>query len=222
MRLPLERPLAVTHSQQRALVLPFAVEKMASKAAARVRKKEIVKVVHGALLRTNIKAQMASAAPPLGPQLGQRGLNVANFCKEFNKETGHIKQGVPVPTRVTVKPDRTYDLEICTPTSTWLLKQAAGVGRGKASKDEIVGQLSVKHIYEIAKLKVNDKALQGVPLEDVCKMLVKTCRTIGIQVQKEDLDPVKLKEFLTQRKETVDLQLKELAEKKAAKMLRTS
>lgn len=79
---------------------------------------------------------MASAAPPLGPQLGQRGLNVANFCKEFNKETGHFKQGVPLPTRITVKPDRTYDLEICTPTTTWLLKQAAGIGRGKASKGE--------------------------------------------------------------------------------------
>ncbi|CAB3402672.1 unnamed protein product [Caenorhabditis bovis] len=195
---------------------------MASKAAARVRKKEIVKVIHGALLKTNIKAQMASAAPPLGPQLGQRGLNVANFCKEFNKETGHFKQGVPLPTRITVKPDRTYDLEICTPTTTWLLKQAAGIGRGKSTKDEIVGKLSVKHLYEIARVKSRDKALVGVPLEQICQNLVKTCRTIGIAVQKEDLDPVELKEFLTQRKERVDAQLKELADKKAAKMLRTT
>ncbi|VDN38991.1 unnamed protein product [Cylicostephanus goldi] len=67
---------------------------MATKAVARVRKKDIVKVVHSALLRTNIRAQMASAAPPLGPQLGQRGVNVANFCKEFNKETAHIKPGL--------------------------------------------------------------------------------------------------------------------------------
>ncbi|CCD61715.1 Large ribosomal subunit protein uL11m [Caenorhabditis elegans] len=195
---------------------------MASKGAARVRKKEIVKVVHGALLRTNIKAQMASAAPPLGPQLGQRGLNVANFCKEFNKETGHFKQGVPLPTRITVKPDRTYDLEICTPTTTWLLKQAAGIGRGKASKDEIVGKLTVKHLYEIAKIKSRDKALQHVPLEQICRMLIKTCRTLGIDVQYHDLDPVELKEFLVARKEKVDAQLKDLADKKAAKMLRTT
>uniref|UniRef100_A0A915BJJ9 Large ribosomal subunit protein uL11m n=1 Tax=Parascaris univalens TaxID=6257 RepID=A0A915BJJ9_PARUN len=76
-------------------------------------------------------AQMATAAPPLGPQLGQRGLNVANFCKEFNKETGHIKPGALLPTRVYIKPDRTYDLEICTPTTSWLLKRAAGIRRGR-------------------------------------------------------------------------------------------
>uniref|UniRef100_A0A1I7XH58 Large ribosomal subunit protein uL11m n=1 Tax=Heterorhabditis bacteriophora TaxID=37862 RepID=A0A1I7XH58_HETBA len=108
---------------------------MASKAAVRVRKKEVVKVVHGALLKTNIRSQMASAAPPLGPQLGQRGINVANFCKEFNKETGHIKPGVVLPTRISIKPDRTYDLEICSPTTAWLLKQAAGINRGKQNSE---------------------------------------------------------------------------------------
>ncbi|KAK6013451.1 Ribosomal protein L11 domain protein [Ostertagia ostertagi] len=171
---------------------------MASK-VARVRKKEVVKVVHGALLKTNIKAQMASAAPPLGPQLGQRGLNVANFCKEFNKETGHIKPGVPLPTRISIKPDRTYDLEICTPTTSWLLKQAAGIARGKqnteSSADEIAGKISVKHVYEIAKVKSRDKVLQGVP----CRQIVQQCRMIGIQVQREDLDPVELKKFLDER-----------------------
>ncbi|KAK5970843.1 Mitochondrial ribosomal protein L11 [Trichostrongylus colubriformis] len=173
---------------------------MASK-AARVRKKEIVKVVHGAFLKTNIKAQMASAAPPLGPQLGQRGLNVANFCKEFNKETGHIKPGVPLPTRISIKPDRTYDLEICTPTTSWLLKQAAGIARGKQEPDEIVGKITVKHIYEIAKVKSRDKVLQGVPLELICQQILKQCRTLGIQVQREDLDPVELKAFLDKRRE---------------------
>ncbi|KAJ1363628.1 54S ribosomal protein L11, mitochondrial [Parelaphostrongylus tenuis] len=150
---------------------------MASKSVARVRKKEVVKVIHGALLKTNIKAQMASAAPPLGPQLGQRGINVANFCKEFNKETGHIKPGVVLPTRISIKPDRTYELEICTPTTTWLLKQAAGIARGKENEDEIAGKLSVKHIYEIAKVKSKDKCLQGVPLE-ICRYIVRSCRTL--------------------------------------------
>ncbi|VDM62522.1 unnamed protein product [Angiostrongylus costaricensis] len=195
---------------------------MSSKAVARVRKKEVVKVIHGALLRTNIRAQMASAAPPLGPQLGQRGLNVANFCKEFNKETGHIKPGVVLPTRISIKPDRTYDLEICTPTTSWLLKQAAGIARGKESKDEIAGKLSVKHIYEIAKVKSKDKCLQGVPLELICRYIVKQCRTIGIQVQREDLDPVELKSFLDERRKIVAEQLKAHADKKAAKMLRTT
>lgn len=165
---------------------------------------------------------MASAAPPLGPQLGQRGLNVANFCKEFNKETGHIKPGVPLPTRISIKPDRTYELEICTPTTSWLLKQAAGIARGKQNPGEVAGRLSVKHIYEIAKVKSRDKCLQGVPLEIICRQIVKQCRTLGIEVQHEDLDPAELKKFLDERRETVAEQLKALADKKAAKMLRTT
>ncbi|KAK6745037.1 hypothetical protein RB195_011632 [Necator americanus] len=150
---------------------------------------------------TNIKAQMASAAPPLGPQLGQRGLNVTNFCKEFNKETGHIKPGVTLPTRVLVKPDRTYTMEICSPATSWLLKQAAGIARGKSNKDEIAGKLSVKHIYEIAKVKSKDKCLVGVPLQEICRQIIKQCRTLGIEVQREDLDPVELKKFLDERRQ---------------------
>uniref|UniRef100_A0A7I4YHU9 Large ribosomal subunit protein uL11m n=1 Tax=Haemonchus contortus TaxID=6289 RepID=A0A7I4YHU9_HAECO len=195
---------------------------MATKAVARVRKKEVVKVIHGALLKTNIKAQMASAAPPLGPQLGQRGLNVMNFCKEFNKETGHIKPGVPLPTRISIKPDRSYDLEICTPTTSWLLKQAAGIARGKQNPGEVAGKISVKHLYEIAKVKSRDKVLQGVPLQFICQKMLKQCRTLGIEVQREDLDPVKLKIFLDERRRIVEEQLKALADKKAAKMLRTT
>uniref|UniRef100_A0A0N4ZG44 Large ribosomal subunit protein uL11m n=1 Tax=Parastrongyloides trichosuri TaxID=131310 RepID=A0A0N4ZG44_PARTI len=190
--------------------------------AARIKKKEVVKVIHGALLKTNIRAQCASSAPPLGPMLGQRGLNVANFCKEFNKDTSHIHTGTLLPTRISIKPDRSYDLEICTPTTTWLLKKAAGIERGKSSKDEIVGKLSVKHIYEIAKVKSKDKVMVGVPLKDICIGIIKTCRTIGIEVQKEDLNPEELKAFLENRREIVAGQLKDIADKKAAKMLRTA
>jgi len=88
---------------------------------------------------------MATAAPPLGPAIGQRGLNVANFCKEFNKVTSNIKPGqnvslemqpvypetytlgVVLPVTVSVKPDRTYDLQITTPQTAWLCRQAAGI-----------------------------------------------------------------------------------------------
>jgi large subunit ribosomal protein L11 len=89
--------------------------------------------------------------------------------------------GVPLPTFITVRPDRTYELEISSPSDEWLLKQAAGIGRSKSEKghqwhsqcveifynilDEIVGWLSVKHIYEIAKVKSQDRFLVGVPLK---------------------------------------------------------
>uniref|UniRef100_A0AC34QUR1 Mitochondrial ribosomal protein L11 n=1 Tax=Panagrolaimus sp. JU765 TaxID=591449 RepID=A0AC34QUR1_9BILA len=197
---------------------------MASKVVSRTRKKDVVKVVHGTLLRTNIRAQMATASPPLGPQLGQRGINVANFCKDFNKETGHIKPGTILPTRVSIKPDRSYELEICSPMSTFLLKRAAGIRRGSqfGSAGEVAGILSVKHLYEIAKIKSRDKTLVGVPLQEICQMLVKTCRTMGIKVQYEDLDPVEYGKFLEERREIIAKQLQEWADKKAAKMLRTA
>uniref|UniRef100_A0AC35TNU2 Ribosomal protein L11 n=1 Tax=Rhabditophanes sp. KR3021 TaxID=114890 RepID=A0AC35TNU2_9BILA len=189
--------------------------------AARLKKKDVVKVIHGIVLKTNIKAQCASAAPPLGPMLGQRGLNVSNFCKDFNKETGHIKAGAVLPTRITIKPDRTYDLEICSPATTWLLKKAAGIERGKQLVDDEVGRLSVKHIYEIALVKSKDKVLHGVPLKDICQQVIKTCRTMGIVVQKEDLNVEEMKQFLDKRRVDVAAQLKEWTDKKAAKMLRT-
>ncbi|CAD5221022.1 unnamed protein product [Bursaphelenchus xylophilus] len=193
---------------------------MASKLAGKAKKKDLVKVIHPPFIKTNIRAQMASAAPPLGPQLGQRGLNVANFCKDFNAKTSHIKPGALLPTRIYIKPDRTYDLEICSPMSTWLIKKAAGVNRAAENPGEICGFLSVKHIYEIAKVKSADRALTGVPLKEICEMLIKTCRTCGVKVQKEDLDPEVLGPFLESRKEIVAQQLQAWADKKAAKMLR--
>ncbi|KAI6192836.1 Ribosomal protein L11 domain protein [Aphelenchoides fujianensis] len=188
----------------------------------KARKKEVVKVIHNTYLKTNIRAQMASAAPPLGPQLGQRGVNVVNFCKDFNRNTEHIKPGTILPTRIDIKPDRTYDLEICTPMSTWLLKKAAGINRAGETRQDIAGKLSVKHIYEIAKIKSKDKVLVGVPLKEICAQLLKTCSNMGIQVQYEDLDPAELQKFLDERREVVQTRLKELSDKKAAKMLRST
>jgi len=195
---------------------------MASKVAAKARKKVVAKVIHNTYLSTNIRAQMASAAPPLGTQLGQRGVNVANFCKDFNRNTEHIKPGALLPTRIDIKPDRTYDLEICSPASTWLLKRAAGINRGGDGAKDLAGILSLKHIYEIAKVKSKDRALVGVPLETICRHMIITSRSIGIRVQREDLDPKELQEFLDKRREIVAQQLQDFADKKAAKMLRST
>ncbi|EFO22846.2 ribosomal protein L11 domain-containing protein [Loa loa] len=166
---------------------------------------------------------MATAAPPLGPNLGKRGINVANFCKDFNRATSNIKPGTPLPTRVTIKPDRTYDTEICTPTSMWLLMRAAGIRRGATHPcEEISGMITVKHIYEIAKIKAADKCLVGVPLKLICEQLIKTAHTIGLKVVRKDLDPVEYRKFLEERKLVVDKELKTIEEDKAAKVLRTT
>ncbi|XP_050703175.1 39S ribosomal protein L11, mitochondrial-like [Eriocheir sinensis] len=193
-----------------------------SKAGAKARtlKKAVEKVVHGNLIRTNIPAGMAIAGPPLGPMLGQRGLNIAAFCKDFNARTSHYIEGVPLPCRINVKSDRSYELVIHNPPSTFFLKQAAGIQRGAMSPGkEISGKLTLKHIYEIAKIKQQDPPLVLTPLKQICELVIGAAHSCGIEIVK-DLDPKEYGEFLEERKSVIEEQLRELQEKKEAKLLR--
>lgn len=89
------------------------------------------RVIQANLFRTVIAAQSASAGPPLGPILGKFGLNISAFCKNFNEQTKTIKQGIPLPVTVRIKPDKSFIIEIHTPPIKYYLFQAAGINRGK-------------------------------------------------------------------------------------------
>lgn len=101
-----------------------------SKVASKVKvpkKRLLQKVDHGNKMRTNIPAGLASPGPPLGPMLGLYNINIASFVKDFNEKTKHLKEGIPLPTRVFVNPDRSYVIKFHNPPTTYFLKQAAGI-----------------------------------------------------------------------------------------------
>lgn len=106
-----------------------------------------------------------------------------DFCKEFNARTAHLQPGVPTPTVIMVQPDRSFTFVTTTPPTSHFLKKAAGIEKGAAKPGhEVTGTVSLKHIYEIAKIKQSDEHMKHLPLRSVASMVVGTAKTLGIQV----------------------------------------
>lgn len=106
-----------------------------------------------------------------------------DFCKEFNARTANIEPGVPVPTLITVQPDRSFTFVTKTPAATYFLKKAAGVEKGAArAGEEVTGTVSLKHVYEIAKIKSRDDHLKHLPLQSIASTIIGSAKSIGIQV----------------------------------------
>ncbi|XP_029635591.1 39S ribosomal protein L11, mitochondrial isoform X2 [Octopus sinensis] len=171
-------------------------------------------------LKPIIPCGKAVAAPPLGPRLGQLGVAIGTFCRDFNEKTAHFKPGIPMRTKITVNPDRSYQLDLLTPPTSYFLKQAAGIEKAAmVGGGEVSGKLTLKHIYEIAKIKSEDPAFLGQSLQNICKGLIGTCRSCGIKVV-PSLDVEEYTEFLEERRAFVKAEEERLEELKQAKMLR--
>lgn len=127
-----------------------------------------------------IEAGKASPSPPVGPALGQRGVNIMEFCKAFNAQTSSSEGLLPVT--VTVYADRSFDLQIKTPPTSYLLKKAAGVEKGSGSTPRTkAGKITEEQAREIAQRKLEDLNTDGI---DAALMVVRgTARSMGIDIE---------------------------------------
>ena len=141
-------------------------------------------------LKLQIKAGQANPSPPVGPALGQRGINIMAFCKEFNARTQEMEQGSPVPVMITYYADKSFTFETKTPPASFLLKKAAGlkpVGKRNRAKGSdkpgraAAGTVSVRQVREIAEAKMKD--LSANDIEAAMKIIVGSARSIGIEVK---------------------------------------
>ena len=136
------------------------------------------------IIKLQIKAGQANPAPPVGPALGQHGLNIQDFCSKFNEKTKD-KMGDVIPAEITVYEDRTFDFVLKTPPAAELLKKAVGAKKGAANPlTEKVGTISTDKIREIAEVKMPD--LNANSVEQAMKIIEGTARSMGIKVDRKE------------------------------------
>ena len=133
-------------------------------------------------LKLQIPAGKANPSPPVGPALGQRGLNIMEFCKAFNAQTQEIEAGAPCPTIITYYVDKSFSMEVKTPPASFFLKKASGLKSGASTTGkETVGSVTSKQIKEIAESKMKD--LNAKDIDGAMQIILGSARSMGIEVK---------------------------------------
>ena len=134
------------------------------------------------VLKLQIPAGAANPSPPVGPALGQRGVNIMEFCKAFNAKTQELENGAPCPTIITYYADKSFTMDIKTSPASYFLKKAAKLKSGATNPSrEIVGSVSKKQLQEIAEAKMKD--LNANDIESAMKIIAGSARSMGIEVK---------------------------------------
>jgi large subunit ribosomal protein L11 len=147
---------------------------------------EMAKKIDG-YINLQVPAGAANPAPPIGPALGQRGVNIMEFCKSFNAKTKEMEQGTPIPVKITVFSDRSFTFEMRMPPATFLIKKAAGMkptgkpGSGSKEPGRIVaGEVTMEQLREIAEKKLKD--MNATDIESAARTLAGSARSMGLRV----------------------------------------
>jgi large subunit ribosomal protein L11 len=135
-----------------------------------------------AYIKLQVKAGQANPSPPVGPALGQRGVNIMEFCKAFNAQTQGVEPGLPIPVVITVYTDRSFTFITKTPPAAILLKKAAGVTSGSATPNtNKVGKVTREQLEEIARTKQPD--LTAADLDAAVRTIAGSARSMGLEVE---------------------------------------
>ena len=133
-------------------------------------------------LKLQIPAGQANPSPPVGPALGQRGINIMEFCKAFNAKTGDMEQGAPCPTIIEYFQDKSFSMEIKTPPASYYLKKAAKLKSGANTPGrETVGSVTAAQVKEIAQAKMKD--LNAHDIDAAMQIILGSARSMGIEVK---------------------------------------
>ena len=135
-----------------------------------------------AYIKLQVKAGEANPSPPVGPALGQHGVNIMEFCKAFNAQTQNIEKGLPIPVVITVYADRSFTFITKTPPASVLLKKAAGIPKGSGTPNtEKVGTVTRAQLEEIAQTKMAD--LNATDMDAAVRIIAGSARSMGLNVE---------------------------------------
>ncbi len=133
-------------------------------------------------LKLQVPAGAANPSPPVGPALGQRGINIMEFCKAFNAKTADMENGAPCPTVITYYQDKSFSMEIKTPPASYYIKKAAKLKSGsKEPGKQVAGSITGKQVREIAEAKMKD--LNATSIEGAMLIIAGSARSMGIEVK---------------------------------------
>jgi large subunit ribosomal protein L11 len=133
-------------------------------------------------MKLQVAAGKANPSPPVGPALGQRGINIMEFCKAFNAKTADLEPGAPCPTVISYYQDKSFTMEIKTPPASYFLKKAANVKAGaKTPSKEVIGTVTIAQVREIAEAKMADR--NATDIEAAMKIILGAARSMGIEVK---------------------------------------